>query len=180
VQATVQSGSTPHVDVTVGLGQWPEPVKGLLANAGNSSNTIESRSGTVLTAPFAFNEIYGPYGNSWLVPASQDLLSACNGKTGPVVDSHPKKPFYANDLPTNVAARAREVCAAAGVRAPPLLNACTVDVAVLGDRAANVYRTLAAPAVWGLVSNGVKVPNNSSTNSPQGESPNTENSVSSP
>ena len=55
VQATVQPGTTPHVDVTVGLGQWPEPVQGLLANAGNSNNAVESRTGTVFTAPFAFN-----------------------------------------------------------------------------------------------------------------------------
>ena len=71
VQATVQPGSTPHVDVKVGLGKWPEPVQGLLANAGNSDNAIESRTGTVLTAPFAFNEMYGLYANSWLVPADR-------------------------------------------------------------------------------------------------------------
>jgi hypothetical protein len=39
-------------------------------NAGDSDNAIESRSGTVLTAPFAFKEIYGPYGNNWRVPAN--------------------------------------------------------------------------------------------------------------
>jgi hypothetical protein len=151
VQATVQPGNTPHVDVKVGLGQWPEPVQGLLANAGNSDNAIESRNGTVLTAPFAFNEIYGPYGNSWLVPANQDLLSACNGKSGGVEHSNPRELFYANDLPPKVATAARAVCAAARVEVAPLLNACTVDVAVLGDQAANVYRTLSAPAVWGLI-----------------------------
>ena len=41
VQATVQPGSTPHVDVTVGLGEWPEPVQGLLANAGTSDDAID-------------------------------------------------------------------------------------------------------------------------------------------
>jgi hypothetical protein len=165
VQATVQSGSTPHVDVTVGLGQWPEPVQGLLANAGNSDNAIESRNGTILTAPFAFKEIYGPYSNSWLVPADQDLLSACNGKAGSVLDSDPRQPFYANDLPSKVATAARAVCAAAGVRAAPLLNACTVDVAVLRNKAAaNVYRTLPTPAVWGLLSNGARAADNLSTN----------------
>jgi hypothetical protein len=151
VQATVQPGTTPHIDVKVGLGQWPEPVQGLLANAGNSNNAIESRNGTVLTAPFAFNEIYGPYGNSWLVPANQDLLSACNGKSGGVQHSNPRQLFYANNLPQKVAAAARAVCIAAGVEVAPLLNACTVDVAVLGHQAANVYRTLGAPAVWGLI-----------------------------
>jgi hypothetical protein len=151
VQATLQPGPTPHVDVRVGLGQWPEPVQGLLANAGNSDNAIESRNGTVLTAPFTFKEFYGLYGNSWLVPANQDLLSACNGKSGGVGHSNPRAPFYANDLPPKLATAAQAVCAAARVEVTPLLNACTVDVAVLGRQAANVYRNLGAPAVWGLV-----------------------------
>jgi hypothetical protein len=151
VQAAVQPGTTPHVDVTVGLGQWPEPVQGLLANAGNSNNAIESRTGAVFTAPFAFNAIYGVYGNSWLVPATQDLLSGCNGKAGPVEHTNPREPFYAKNLPEKIATLARAVCAKAGVEAAPVLNACMVDVAVLGVRGANVYRTLGTPAVWGLI-----------------------------
>jgi hypothetical protein len=151
VQATVQPGATPHVDVTVGLGQWPEPVQGLLANAGNSNNAVESRTGTVFTAPFAFNAIYGIYGNSWLVPANQDLLSACNGNGGAVKHINPREPFYAKNLPLKFATLAREVCAKAGIEAAPVLNACMVDVAVLGVRGANVYRTLGTPAVWGLI-----------------------------
>jgi hypothetical protein len=151
VQATVQSGSTPHVDVRVGLGQWPESIQGLLANAGNSDNAIESRSRIVLRAPFAFKEIYGLYGSSWLVPANQDLLSACNGKSGGVKYINPREPFYANALPPKVATAAQAVCVADRVRVTSLLNACTVDVAVLGRQAATVYRTLGAPAVWGLI-----------------------------
>jgi hypothetical protein len=37
------------------------------------------------------------------------------------------------------------------VEAAPVLNACMVDVAVLGVQGANVYRTLGTPAVWGLI-----------------------------
>jgi hypothetical protein len=151
VQATVQSGSTPHVDVRVGLGQWPEPIQGLLANAGNTDNAIESRSSIVLQAPFAFKEIYGLYGSSWLVPANQDLLSACNGKSGGVKYINPRAPFYADNLPPKVATAARAVCVADRVHATSLLNACTVDVAVVGKQAATVYRTLGAPAVWGVI-----------------------------
>jgi hypothetical protein len=151
VQATVQPGATPHVDVTVGLGKWPEPVQGLLTNAGNSNNAIESRTGAVFTAPFVFSQLYGPYGNSWLVPASQDLLSACNGKTGGVEHINPREPFFAQNLPQKVAAAARAVCAKFGVEAAPVLNACMIDVAVLGPRGALVYRTLGTPAVWGIV-----------------------------
>jgi hypothetical protein len=151
VQATVESGNTPHVDVKVGLGQWPEPVSGLLANAGNSDNTIESSLGTVFTAPFSFSDIYGPYGSSWLVSANQDFLSACDGEGGGLASSNPTQPFYGPDLPPQVFTAARAVCVAAGVQTAALLNACTVDVAVLGDQGANVYRTLPPPAVWGII-----------------------------
>jgi hypothetical protein len=153
VQATVVPGSTPHVDAQVGLGTWPERAAGLLVNARNSDNAIESRHGAVLTAPFAFKVFYGLYGNTWLVPANQDLLSACNGKSGGVKLIEPRAPFYANNLPATVAAAARAVCVAARVseKVAPLFNACVVDVAVLGKQAATVYRTLRAPAVWGLI-----------------------------
>jgi hypothetical protein len=157
VEATVQSGATPHVDVTVGMARYPEPVQGLLANAGDTDNAIESRAGTVLTAPFAFNGIYGSYSKSWLVPANLDLLSACNDKAGRGGEEYrnPKAVFYANNLPPKVAESARSACTRADVRAVPLLNACTVDVAVLGDEAVDVYRTLGAPAVWALIKNRV-------------------------
>ena len=150
VQATVQSGSTPHVDVAVGLGKWPEPVQGLAANAGNSDNAIESRGGAVFTAPFAFGQLYGAYGRSWLLPKDQDLLSACNGRTDGVVSRNPAQPFYADNLPGRIRASARAACVTAGVRSAALLDACTIDVAVLGRQAVAVYRTLPAPAVWGV------------------------------
>lgn len=163
VQATVQSGNTPHVDVSVGLGQWPKRIDGLLGNAGSSDNAIESRNGTVFTAPFAFSQIYGPFGTSWLVLGSRDLLSACNGKAGGVVRRNPTRPFYANDLSPRVAASARAACVAAGVHSAPLLDACTIDVAVLGDKATGVYRTLPAPAAWGVVGTGCRGSSNTSS-----------------
>jgi hypothetical protein len=81
--------------------------------------------------------------------------------TRALLDSVPTQPFYANELPPKIAAAAREVCVAAGVQAAPLLNACTVDAAVLRNKAtANVYRTLPTPAVWGLLSNRARVADN--------------------
>jgi hypothetical protein len=151
VQATVQGGATPHVDLSVGLGRWPEPVYGLLANAGNRVNAVESRQGAVFTAPFTFSGFYGSYGNSWRVSGSQDLLSACNGRTGPVKGSNPTQVFYAANLPTKVASSARAACVAAHVHETALLNACTVDVAVLGKQAVLAYRALPTPAFWGII-----------------------------
>ncbi len=133
VSATVNPGSPSWIDVSVGLNRWPMAERGLLANAGTNVDDIESSGGTVLTAPFAFNQFYGLYGNSWRVPASQSLLAGCGEK---VVRGNPTTLFYASNLPPAVAKAARAVCLEAKVRAPGLLDACTVDVAVLRNKAA--------------------------------------------
>jgi hypothetical protein len=49
---------------------------------------------------------------------------------------NPAKPFYARDLTPKDGERARAVCTAAGVKPPALLEACTLDTAVLGNRTA--------------------------------------------
>jgi hypothetical protein len=133
VHATVNPGSPSWINVSVGLHRWPVAESGLLANAGTNALAIESRGGTVLTAPFPFNEFYGVYGNSWRVPASESLLSPCGGK---VVSGNPATVFYAGNLPPGLAKEARTICLQSGVRAASLLDACTVDVAVLRSKAA--------------------------------------------
>ena len=133
VRAEVNTGSPDWIDLSVGLNRWPVVEHGLLANAGTNVNAIEARDGTVLTAPFPINEFYGHYGNSWRVPASQSLLSVCGRK---VLSGNPTAPFYASDLPPGLAKQTRAICLNAGVRVAPLLDACTIDVAVLRERAA--------------------------------------------
>ena len=136
-----------------------------LANARNSNNAVESSTGTVFTAPFAFNAIYGPYGNRWLVPATQDLLSACNGKAGPVEHINPREPFYADNLPAKIATVARAACAKAGVEAAPVLNACMVDVAVLGPGGERLPHSRYTRRLGPHQVTAPKVANNSTTNS---------------
>jgi len=138
----------PYLDVSVGLGRWPTTVSGLLANAGNIANGIESKSGTVLTAPFSFGEFYKLYGNSWRVTPTQDLLSACGTK---FASGNPTENYEASNLPPKEYQTAHAVCVAAAVRAPALLDACTLDVAVLGKEAVNVYRTLPTNVIWGKI-----------------------------
>ena len=133
----------------MGLGQWPLEVHGLLANAGAAVDTLESRGGAIFAAPFAFNQLYGPYGNTWQVSRQQSLLSPC-GKN--VATRYPKQLIYPSNLPAGLQRRARSVCLGVGVKAPPLLDACTVDVAVLRTRAAaTVYRTLPRNITWGKI-----------------------------
>lgn len=148
VRAQVNAGTPSWIDVSVGLGRWPSTVHGLLANAGATVNALESRAGAVFTAPFAFNQLYGTYGDSWRVPARQSLLLPCGKK---VATGNPKQLFYADNLPAKLHRAARKICLR-GVEVAPLLDACTVDVAVLHTKAAaTVYRTLPTHVTWGKI-----------------------------
>jgi len=132
----VNNGS--YIDVYVGLGHWPANVTGLLANANGNVNQIAARDGTVLTNAFSFEDLYNRYGESWRVGRGESLLSACGD--GKVESGNPRRPFYAKDLEPAVYQRTRAVCTAAGVKEGPLLDACTLDVAVIGnDAAAKVF-----------------------------------------
>ncbi len=148
--AQVNFGAPDWIDATVGLGRWPEAVHGILANAANHNPlSIATRSGTILTAPFAFNQFYNDYGRSWRVPAGPSLLGPCDGK---IAFSNPKTIFYAGNLDPKLARPARDECAQAGVKAPGLLDDCTLDVAVLQSKSAILpYLSLPANIKVGLI-----------------------------
>jgi hypothetical protein len=148
VIATVH-GAPGWIDVAVGFGRWPANVKGLLANANNNINQIAASDGTVLTAAFPFADLYHHYADSWRVSPRASLLSAC----GEATDLRaPTDTFYATDLDPQVRERSRAVCATAGVNVPAFLDACTVDVTMIGNpEAAKVFLTMPAPAAVGQI-----------------------------
>jgi len=132
------------INVNVGLGRWPAKVSGLLANVQDDVNKIAARDGTVLTHPFAFSDLYGRFAESWRVEPNESMLSVCGDKE--VERGIPRKPFYAGDLDAKAQERARGVCVAADVKVPALLEACTLDVAVIGnDAAARVFVGMREP-----------------------------------
>jgi hypothetical protein len=138
----------PYLDTWVGLGSWPTTVTGLLANAANIANGVESANGTYLTAPFQFSDFYTQYGDSWRVTPAQDLLSACGTA---FTSGDPAANYEASNLPTQEYQTAQAACVNAGVEVPALLDACTLDVAVLGTGALNVYQTLPTNLIWGQI-----------------------------
>ena len=147
VRATVHP---TWIDVSVGLGRWPDNAIGLLANANGNVNAIATRDGAVLTNPFPYDDLYHRYADSWRVPANESLLSACGARE--IERGIPSTVFYANDLPRETHDRTRAVCTAAGVKGAALLDACTLDVAVIGDNAAaQVFVDAAAPAAVGTI-----------------------------
>jgi len=131
-----------YINVAVGLGRWPASVSGILANANGNANQIKARTGTVLTAPFAFATLYHEYADSWRVQAKENVLSPCGSR---IAAGIPAKPFYATDLKPEVYKRARATCTANGIKLKALLDACTLDVAVIGrETAAKVFVRLRA------------------------------------
>jgi hypothetical protein len=136
-----------YINVSVGLGNWPSKVRGLLANVEGKVNDIAARDGVVLTSPFAFEQLYGHYAESWRVPANESLLMACGDKN--LKRGIPKKPFFANDLPADLAKRNRTTCLQAGMKEGTLLDACMIDVAMLGAKAAKTFVGKRAPVAVG-------------------------------
>jgi len=141
------------INVSVGLGRWPEKVTGLLANVNGDVNTLAARDGTTLKSPFAFADFYQRFGESWRVKSEESLLSACGGER--IENSNPTAVFTAADLEQSVRERARAVCTAAGVKGDAYLDACTLDVAVIGNNdAAKVFTTLPQPVAVATITGG--------------------------
>lgn len=124
-----------YLDVEVGLGTWPAKVRGLLGNPDNNVKLLEARDGTTFQVPLAFDDLYQKFGDSWRVKPSESLLSVCGEKTE---ESNPDKPFFARDLDPKIRDRALSICRQKEIAAG-WLEACTLDVAVLGKEAAGVY-----------------------------------------
>lgn len=139
-----------YMNVTVGLGRWPETVHGILTNVGGHVDEIAARTGQTLRAPFALADLYRLYADSWRVSPEMSLLSACSER--PAEKGVPSRPFYAKDLNQQTYRRTRAVCVNAGVKGKALLDACALDVAVIGeDSAAKVFVDARAPVAVGFV-----------------------------
>ena len=133
VRADLNAG---WINVTVDLGKQRQArVLGLLGNVNGpmGPNDLASRGGAVVPKPVVFSDLYHPYGDSWRLAPAQSLPAQLCGDRA-VERGNPQKLFYARDLDPKVARRTRDVCLAAGVKDAALLEACTLDAAVLGGR----------------------------------------------
>lgn len=133
MSATLNPG---YVDVHVGLGSYPQPVVGLLANAPGTTDALRTSTGLVLPIPVDLSTLYGVYGDSWRVPDGQSLVAVCGDKTQ---NSDPKAAFWADQLPKAVFDKAVALCQKDGVKDATLLEACTLDVGVLGEGGATEF-----------------------------------------
>jgi hypothetical protein len=137
------------INVSVNLGSKTPiaVVRGLLGNAnGNTGeDDLAARDRTVLQQPVSFADLYQRYGDSWRVPPAESLpAQLCDDRK--IEAGNPGRPFYAGDLPPKNREPARATCVAAGVKEQTLLEACTLDTAVLGNRtAAKVFARAKPP-----------------------------------
>lgn len=151
------------IDVSVGLGRWPSPVRGLIANANGDIHQIATRDGHVLTNPFGFDELYSRFADSWRVSEKESILSVCD-RGSRVERGAPGRPFFAEDLEPAVRDKARAICLEAGVKKGVLLDACTLDVAVIGDpAAAEVFVDAVMPGAVGRIADGEGKPGTGTT-----------------
>ena len=143
MRAAVNSG---WIDVSVGLGSWPADVHGLLANPDGNAEALAGRDGAVITIPLTLDELYGKFGESWRVPPDESMLDVCGAERE---HGTPSATFGVKDLDQAEAEQARATCLEAGAREGAVLDACIIDVVVLGKDAAAVYAGVAPPLAVG-------------------------------
>ena len=131
------------MNVAVSLGSAPSGVRGLLGNAnGSIRDEIATLDGVVLKQPVSFQDLYGRYADSLRIAPRESLFGDEKG----IAPGTPKQPFYANNLDKTRYEPARAGCKAASVSVDPLLDACTLDVVVLGTKsAAAVFAVMTPP-----------------------------------
>lgn len=136
ISVTVHDNAIPrYVDLEVGLGSWPVTVRGLLGNPGNDPNRLEARNGRTFTWPLSFNDLYGVFGPSWRVAPVSSLLTSC--PSGP--SGIPSAPFFATNIEPQLRLTAESFCREAGINTNVWVQACTLDVVVLGMRARDAF-----------------------------------------
>lgn len=110
--------------------QYRGNVEGLLGTMdGNTETDFTTRDGTVLQRPLSFDELYRDFGDSWRISQDESLFG-----TETFADlSIPSEQLTVDDLDPNDAQEAKEICEAAGVDDPVLLNNCIFDISLSGD-----------------------------------------------
>jgi hypothetical protein len=127
----------------VGLGTWPTKVQGLLANPKDDRNLLGTSDGTIMAIPLSFTDLYEKFGESWRVNSRDSLLNVCGEEKE---HSNPKDTFTVRNLDDRTREKAAAICRQLGVEVPVLVDNCTLDVAVLGPKAAQAYVGMLAPA----------------------------------
>lgn len=133
VRATLNSSwLNASVLVVAHAGHAPGKIRGLLGNPAGNGKSLVASTGKRFAAPMAFNDLYGVFGSSWRVQPKQSLFRHKSS----LKFALPARPFFAEHIQPEAAARARAVCEQEGVKDKNLMEDCVLDTAVLNDKAA--------------------------------------------
>ena len=121
---------------------------------GDVTNDLMSRDGALRlgpTDPDFFDQLHGPFGDSWRITQDESLFDYAPGETSATFTrlDLPTQPATIQALEPGPRAAAEDLCRAAGVRSEPTLSDCIVDVAATADSsyAASAAAVEAATAV---------------------------------
>jgi len=145
------------LDVSVSLNYTASrPMRGLLGNGnGDVQDDIATRDGKVLAQPVSFKEFYDRYGASMHIQPEESLFGEHPRKG---TFEAPKRPYTVRNLTSKEYRLGRAACIKADVTARPLLDACTLDVAVLRSPAvAKLYTRVAPPVAVMEAGTGIRI-----------------------
>jgi hypothetical protein len=111
-------------------------MEGLLGDFDDEeANDLASRNGAVLSLRASFDQFYGEFGDSWRLTQSESLFDYLDGESTQTFTDRafPARWFSSLSLPESERNQAGQICLAAGVSDPVLLEACVMDVGVTGD-----------------------------------------------
>lgn len=141
---------TDLIDIDLGIQRRPgRAYSGLLGTTpnGDPDDDLVARDGTRHSQP-SQRALYREFGESWRVAQADSLLDYGPGEsTATFTDrDFPTGPTTLADLAPAALAAAHARCSEAGIRQPALLDACTLDVALLRrDDAAFSFRGVPDP-----------------------------------
>lgn len=148
-----------YMNVTVSLNYDAKgKMRGLLGNGnGNPLDDIATREGVVLTQPVSFGDLYRQFAESMHIQPVESLFGEERARTvNEAVFELPTRFFTVKNLAPKVYKSARAACQKAGVESATLLDACTLDVAVLGSsKAAKIYNNRLEPTAFLIPGKGI-------------------------
>ncbi|MDR4493776.1 MAG: VWD domain-containing protein [Nitrospirales bacterium] len=126
-----------HINLTVLLTRSRQnQVQGLLGNFdGMRENELVTRQGIVFSTRLTLDELYKQFGESWRITQEESLFDYIDGNT---TETHtdrnfPVGFFTAAHLDPSIREEAEQICRAAGITDPVLLDNCILDVGITGD-----------------------------------------------
>jgi hypothetical protein len=157
----------PHGDVVeiIGVRTWMNvhvhvagPASGMVIGDGDRlASTLRTRDGRAIAPPLTKSALYGKFGASWLVTATESLFDYAPGKstTDYRIPEFPSRMTSVADLDAEAVTAARQICTEYGVTSGYAMDMCVFDLAATGDES---FAILASSGIGGADRTFTEVP----------------------